>query len=293
MDMDNELKNRLRALRKLMGLTQKDAADRLELGQTTVANYENGTRVPDLKTISALADLYGVTVDYLLGRSADNEEMTSPSEEIFQSYLASLQEGDKAAALEIISSLRASGTPNGSILHDYIERALIDTGIEWEKGKLDVWREHLISAISLEIMSYLRKESRTEKKAPRVLAFTPGAESHLIGLRMVSDILEETGINVDFLGSSMPTSSILSAIRERQPSAVLMSVTMASHLDSAEIIAGSIRETFGDASPEIILGGSIFRRMEMADQKSAAGRVFMSPEELALYLNKRFKSDGD
>lgn len=289
--MDNELKNRLRALRKLMGLTQKDAADRLELGQTTVANYENGTRVPDLKTISALADLYGVTVDYLLGRSTDNEETTSPSEEIFQSYLASIREGDKAQALAIIGGLRASGTPNGSILHDYIERALIETGLEWEKGKLDVWREHLVSAISLEIMSYLRRELRTEKKEPRVLAFTPGAESHLIGLRMVSDILEETGIHVDFLGTGMPTSSILSAIRERQPSAILMSVTMSSHLDAAEIIAGSIRENFGDSSPEIILGGSIFRRMEKQDLKSSAGRIFMSPEELALYLNKRFKSD--
>lgn len=287
--MDNELKNRLRALRKMKGLTQKDTADRLLLGQTTVANYENGTRIPDLKTISALADLYGVTVDYLLGRTTENEEKTSPSEEIFNLYLSSIMEGDKSSALEIINGLRASGTPIGSILHDYIEKALIETGIEWEKGKLDVWREHLVSAISLEIMSSLRKDIRTESRQPRVLAFTPGAESHLIGLRMVSDILEETGIQVDFLGSSLPTSSILDAIRDRQPSAVLMSVTMSSHLDSAGIIAQSIRESFGDKSPEIILGGSIFRKMEPEELKSTAGRIFMSAEELAAYLSKRFQ----
>ena len=60
---------RMKELRKKFGLTQKAAATVLGIGQTTIANYENGTRVPDLSKISDIADLYEVSVDYLLGRS--------------------------------------------------------------------------------------------------------------------------------------------------------------------------------------------------------------------------------
>ena len=58
----------LKTARKKSGKTQKDVADSLGVGQSTYKNYECGLREPNGDTIVALANLFGVTTDYLLGR---------------------------------------------------------------------------------------------------------------------------------------------------------------------------------------------------------------------------------
>lgn len=62
----------LKAARKKSGKTQKEIADSLGVGQSTYKNYECGLREPNGDTIVALANLFGVTTDYLLGRSDVN-----------------------------------------------------------------------------------------------------------------------------------------------------------------------------------------------------------------------------
>ena len=61
--------SRLRELRMLRGLRQKDLAAALGLGQTTIANYEKNLRFPDEKTLLKTADFFGTSLDYLLGRA--------------------------------------------------------------------------------------------------------------------------------------------------------------------------------------------------------------------------------
>lgn len=58
----------LKAARKKSGKTQKEVADSLGVGQSTYKNYECGLREPNGDTIVALANLFGVSTDYLLGR---------------------------------------------------------------------------------------------------------------------------------------------------------------------------------------------------------------------------------
>lgn len=60
---------RIRALRKQHGLTQKQVADRLQLERSTYAFYETGKTTPGFETLRRLSRLFGVTVDELLGSS--------------------------------------------------------------------------------------------------------------------------------------------------------------------------------------------------------------------------------
>ena len=64
------LLQRLRDLREDMDLYQKDIADYLHCSQVTYSRYELGTREIPLESLNALADFYGVSVDYLMGRTA-------------------------------------------------------------------------------------------------------------------------------------------------------------------------------------------------------------------------------
>ena len=59
---------RLRSLRRQNRLTQQAVADRLNIHRTTYTKYETGGVTPDQQGLLCLAELFGVTVDYLLGR---------------------------------------------------------------------------------------------------------------------------------------------------------------------------------------------------------------------------------
>jgi HTH-type transcriptional regulator, competence development regulator len=60
---------RLRFLRKRRNLTQKDLADRFNLGESTIGMYERNEREPSFELVKQLADFFNVTTDYLLGRT--------------------------------------------------------------------------------------------------------------------------------------------------------------------------------------------------------------------------------
>ena len=61
---------RLLALRKEYGYTQRQVAQMLGISQPSYIRYENGTAQPSLENLSALADIFDVSADYLIGRRA-------------------------------------------------------------------------------------------------------------------------------------------------------------------------------------------------------------------------------
>lgn len=70
--MDNSiLARRLKNLREKNGYLQKFVADKVGVRSNTLSGYENGTRSPDPEMLVKLADLYGVSTDYLLGHDID------------------------------------------------------------------------------------------------------------------------------------------------------------------------------------------------------------------------------
>ena len=60
---------RLRALREAASLSREQAANAIQITSRTYQRYENDEREPTAPTIVALADFFGVSADYLLGRS--------------------------------------------------------------------------------------------------------------------------------------------------------------------------------------------------------------------------------
>ena len=67
---------RLRDLREDRDLKQQQLADLLQVHQTTYSDYELGRLNIPLSALHTLADFYGVSTDYLLGRT--NEKKPYP-----------------------------------------------------------------------------------------------------------------------------------------------------------------------------------------------------------------------
>lgn len=62
------LKDTLKLLREQKNLTKKQVADAIEVTERAYITYEYGQRDVSTGTLQKLADFYGVTTDYLLGR---------------------------------------------------------------------------------------------------------------------------------------------------------------------------------------------------------------------------------
>lgn len=54
--------------RKRLGLSQAQLASKLNISQKSISKYERGTRRPSYETLLAMSTIFGVSVDYLLGR---------------------------------------------------------------------------------------------------------------------------------------------------------------------------------------------------------------------------------
>jgi transcriptional regulator with XRE-family HTH domain len=72
-----EFGKRLRAAREERGLSQRDLAERLHTGASQVSRYENGTQLPNVETLMALAGILHMDVSELLlgqksGTSSDD-----------------------------------------------------------------------------------------------------------------------------------------------------------------------------------------------------------------------------
>lgn len=77
----NELGKRLRRVRKAAGMTLQDLSDALnsEYGthanKGTISKYENGVHEPNASTLFCIAQIIGISVEYLMGKT----EMDYPS----------------------------------------------------------------------------------------------------------------------------------------------------------------------------------------------------------------------
>jgi transcriptional regulator with XRE-family HTH domain len=66
--LSNLLHHRIVELRKSKKITQEELAKKIDVSRSALSQYELGLRQPDYDIIKRIADFFGVSTDYLLGR---------------------------------------------------------------------------------------------------------------------------------------------------------------------------------------------------------------------------------
>ena len=80
--MDGRTGNRIKSLRNENGMMQKELAKILkerygfDTPTTTLSRWENGKQEPEVSKLKAIAEIFGVTIDYVAGISDDRTGMT-------------------------------------------------------------------------------------------------------------------------------------------------------------------------------------------------------------------------
>ena len=98
-----EFRERLKALRKEIGMTQIELGEKLNYGSTAIANYEAGRNQPSIPDLMKIASIFDVSMDYLLCVS-DIRRPYEVSEETmalhkFHQYYTQLNEESKKELL--------------------------------------------------------------------------------------------------------------------------------------------------------------------------------------------------
>ena len=78
-DLKQILAKNITALRQASRMTQLELAEKLNYSDKAISKWERGESIPDVTVLKAIADLFGVTLDYLL--EEDHTEKPKPSQE--------------------------------------------------------------------------------------------------------------------------------------------------------------------------------------------------------------------
>lgn len=74
MDNQSDIHTRLKGIRIQKGYTQEEIANKLNVSRQAVSRWETGKSCPDIENLALLGEIYGVSVDELLGKEKTDKE---------------------------------------------------------------------------------------------------------------------------------------------------------------------------------------------------------------------------
>jgi methanogenic corrinoid protein MtbC1 len=178
-----------------------------------------------------------------------------------RSYVGALCAGSSSRAEQAVDDALLAGVSPAAIHTLIIGPAMVRIGELWESNDISVADEHLATAISHAVLirlfaalSVARGRSRE-----RVLLAAVEGQHHVLGLRMVADVLEGAGFDVLFLGADVPAEALRGFVAEHQPSVIGLGFNIATgfgHLAEAIL---AVHEA--SPRPRIMLGGRAVPRV--------------------------------
>src|SRR5262249_7304158 len=104
------LAGRLREARKLAGLSQGHVAKVLGLHRPSVSEIEANNRRVSADELSRLAELYDVSVSWLLGETPDTIDGADPKLQLAARELSKLKPEDLDRVLKLLAAMRDDGS---------------------------------------------------------------------------------------------------------------------------------------------------------------------------------------
>jgi MerR family transcriptional regulator, light-induced transcriptional regulator len=198
--------------------------------------------------------------ELLIEASLDQEEpplfVEQRWRELKEIILATLVAGGHHRAIELANENVHSAADLTEFYLQVIQPAMYQIGNLWENGEISVAREHLASAIVTRVMASLYPKYIVieQTKGQAVVTAAPN-EFHEIGPRMVADLLEIDGWDIDYTGANTPSQDLLDLALEKTPFFIAISVGMPFNLDRTQELVKMIREKPQLKDTKIMVGG--------------------------------------
>ena len=110
----HQIAERLREARRLAGISQGHVAKMLGLHRPSISEMEAGNRRTSADELARLAQIYDVSVAWLLGETPEMINAQDPRLELAARELAKLKPEDLARLLKLLAAMRDDSLPNAS-----------------------------------------------------------------------------------------------------------------------------------------------------------------------------------
>jgi methanogenic corrinoid protein MtbC1 len=228
--------------------------------------------------LGRFADYFGVSFDFLLGRSEaphgpaevrltdvaseSGDQRSAAVSGLASQYLHLLQRNRVQEATNLIDAAARGGMGIRRIYLDVLEPALKETGRLWDRGELRVGEEHVISEATRRIMSRLFLMNAVPAHppgSPRCVVLAAPGEQHTMGPRMVADFLRLDGWDVEDPGGNLGIRHVLEMLAAHAPEVVAVSATVAAGVAGAADLIATIREKPAFRTVRTVVGGQAFQ----------------------------------
>ena len=175
----------------------------------------------------------------------------NPDVALVRDVIAAIERYDYAAADREVGRLAAVMAPR-DLVYQVALPLMREVGARWHDGRLSVAQEHMVSAIVSSVMATLVRLHPAVPRAPRMLFASPEGELHEFGLRAAAMLAAAVGIDVVYLGTSVPAPDIAAAAARTGAAAVVIGLTGRSRAVASKV--PEIRDALG-TGVELWTGG--------------------------------------
>jgi methanogenic corrinoid protein MtbC1 len=264
--------DRIKKLRKAKKYSQKELGDILDLGQTTIANYEKNIRFPNPDILIKIANIFDESIDHLVGRldGSDLEAFTKEELDILCSNVLNLLlEENEQKVIKIISELELNNERTVQLYEEVYKPVLKVIGNKWVGGEMPIAKEHYISGIIHKLIAgnflnpSLEEVGLDQEVIGNVICMSLASEPHTLGIHMISDYFVMLGYKSYYIGSNVPTDALVDLINSTKPLILAISATMPYHIDGLCNLIQVIRtssQLVDDIGKDItiVVGGQAF-----------------------------------
>lgn len=183
--------------------------------------------------------------------------MAPDLEGIGTAYSAAIEAGSYTDALGVVQAAVAAGVTAAEIFDRVLAPAMHRVGDRWERSELTVADEHLATAISNRVLGSVYESLAVAMPVSkeRVMIAAVEGDQHVMGLRMIADVLEGSGYETIYLGADTPLDALLALVERHRPAVLALGAT-------APWSAAMLRQTVlaaraADPALAIVLGGAL------------------------------------
>jgi methanogenic corrinoid protein MtbC1 len=171
-------------------------------------------------------------------------------------YIQAVVAGNALPGMEIVMDAVDEGLSVRDAFLKVLLPAQREAGHLWHLNKISVAEEHMVTSTTQRLMAVLasRAELAPDRGRTAVTAAVAG-NTHEIGIRAISYLLEFDGWRTIFLGPDVPRSDIPAAIETFDADVTMLSLALAIQLPTLKRTIAAIRERSGD-SVKILVGGT-------------------------------------
>ncbi len=195
-------------------------------------------------------------------------------------YLEAALCGRTREAIDLVVHASLNGTGPSDMYEKVLLPVQAHVGQMWHDGEVAIWEEHLVTEITRAAMSIIaHRAPRQDTSKPTVLLGTLSEDTHSLGLRATSDLLDLAGYHVVNLGANLPESDWISAITALKPKIVIVSVALRTGLARVRQLVSLIRQQCPGDEIRFVAGGPALQQVAISQDQLHVDAVAGSPSD--------------